>query len=390
MTLPKPTPRARSPAMPISSSLSVPLARARPPHLRPAVEHLRANSHAVFGVAPSATGAEVLSEETGVAADTIHKLLIKHTLSRPPDHRYDLPVGATVIVNEAGMLPTEKLAEMAHLADIRGWRLRARRRPASVPAVGHGGMYALMVNTFAAIELDEVHRSPNKWEREASLRLRRGDVVRRVRRPRPPARRRHCRRWSTPPAPLAPTPPGRRAELLMTPTNEATERLNERCQRLRIRAGKIDADGRSVDVGAYQLYVGTRSPRDRTTSTPHRPRRHGPQPSRLDDRRHPPRRLPDRDRQVRVLVHLPAEYVNEHVELAYARTGMGGQGRNVLGGLLFADRLTDIRNLYVAMTRLGDRPHLLGVTGEETAVNIFLQCMTTDWIDQPATVRHAN
>ena len=39
-------------------------------------------------------------------------------------------------------------------------------------------------------------------------------------------------------------------ELLMTPTNEATERLNERCQRLRIRAGEIDADGRSVDVGA--------------------------------------------------------------------------------------------------------------------------------------------
>jgi hypothetical protein len=69
---------------------------------------------------------------------------------------------------------------------------------------------------------------------------------------------------------------------------------------------------------------------------------------------------------------------------------MGGQGRNVQGGLLFADRLTDIRNLYVAMSRGSEMNHaFFGVTGEETAVDVFVQCMTTDWIDQPATARHA-
>jgi hypothetical protein len=62
----------------------------------------------------------------------------------------------------------------------------------------------------------------------------------------------------------------------------------------------------------------------------------------------------------------------------------------VQGGLLFADRLTDIRNLYVAMSRGSEMNHaFFGVTGEETAVDVFVQCMTSDWIDQPATVRYA-
>ena len=67
--------------------------------LTPAVEQLRAEGRPVFGVAPSATAAEVLGTETGVVADTIDKLLIEHRLARPPDHVYDLPVGSTVIVD---------------------------------------------------------------------------------------------------------------------------------------------------------------------------------------------------------------------------------------------------------------------------------------------------
>ena len=200
--------------------------------LRPAVEQLRASGRAVFGVAPSATAADVLSEETGVAADTIHKLLIEHTLIRPPDHRYDLPVGATVIVDEAGMLPTDKLAELADLADTRGWRLALVGDPLQFSAVGRGGMFGLMVDTFGAIELDQVHRFEHEWEREASLRLRRGDVSvaeiydahhRLHAGTIPQMERAAARRW------YELREAGKR-ELLMTPTNEATERLNERCQ----------------------------------------------------------------------------------------------------------------------------------------------------------------
>jgi hypothetical protein len=297
-----------------------------------------------------------------------------------------------VIVDEAGMLPTDKLAELADLADTRGWRLALVGDPLQFSAVGRGGMFGLMVETFGAIELDQVHRFEHEWEREASLRLRRGDVSvaeiydahhRLHAGTIPQMERAAARRW------YELREAGKR-ELLMTPTNEATERLNERCQRTRIRAGEVDANGRSIDVGPYRLFVGDE----------------------VATRQNNRRLLTDRDDMVRNravwtidaihrdgsltatgksgTVHLPTEYVTEHVELAYARTGVGGQGRNVQGGLLFADRATDVRNLYVAMSRGWEiNEAFFGVTGEETAVDVFIQCMSTDWIDQPATVRHA-
>ena len=52
--------------------------------LTPAVEQLHADGRVVFGVAPSATAAAVLTEETGVDADTIDKLLIEYRLPPPP------------------------------------------------------------------------------------------------------------------------------------------------------------------------------------------------------------------------------------------------------------------------------------------------------------------
>ena len=50
-------------------------------------------------------------------------------------------------------------------------------------------------------------------------------------------------------------------------------------------------------------------------------------------------------------VHLPARYVAEHVELAYATTAAAAQGRTVDHALLVIDRPCDVRNLYVAMSR---------------------------------------
>ena len=145
--------------------------------LAPAVAQIQTEGRVVFGVAPSATTAEVLAVETGVAADTLDKLLIEHRLTRRPATRFDLPAGATVIVDEAGMLPTAKLAELARLADARGWRIALVGDPLQFSAVGRGGMFGLLVETFGAIELERVHRFDNEWERDASLRLRRGDVT---------------------------------------------------------------------------------------------------------------------------------------------------------------------------------------------------------------------
>ena len=91
----------------------------------------------------------------------------------------------------------------------------------------------------------------------------------------------------------------------------------------------------------------------------------------MDRRRHPP------DGSLTATgrngtVHLPPRYVAEHVDLAYARTAVAAQGRTVSRGLLFLDGPTDVRNLYVAMTRGSTTNEaFIATTGEQTAVDVF-------------------
>ncbi len=355
--------------------------------LAPAVEQLRADGRAVFGVAPSATAAEVLGAETGLVADTLDKLLIEHRLARPPNHRYDLPAGATVIVDEAGMIPTQKLAELAALADLKGWRVALIGDPLQFSAVGRGGMFGLFADTFGAVELEHVHRFVNAWERDASLRLRRGDVsvaeeydahgrlhggtVTQMEREVVAAWWAHRRAGES--------------VLLMTPTNEAVERLNQRCQHTRIQNGDLDTAGRCLRVGPYTMHVGDE----------------------IATRRNDRHLLTDRHEMVKNratwtveqigadgsltltgtagTVRLPSSYVSEHVELAYARTGMGAQGRTVRVGLTFYERATDVRNVYVPMTRgTHSNQAFIGTTGDQTPLDVLTQSIATDWIDQPA------
>ena len=358
--------------------------------LAPAVAQLRAEGRPVFGVAPSATAAEVLSEETGLAADTLDKLLIEHRRNRPPGRRFDLPVGTTVIVDEAGMMPTVKLAELAELADLKGWRIALVGDALQFSAVGRGGMFGLLVDTFSAIELERVHRFDNDWEREASLRLRRGDVTvadvyeqhgRLHGGTRTQMERACVNAW------WERRQIGARG-LLMSPTNETTERLNLRAQQLRISAGEIDPAERHLTVGPYTLRVGdeiaTRQ-NDRTLTTDRNEMVRNRSVWTI-------RRIGDDDSLVVTgkngTVDLPASYVAEHVELAYARTVMGAQGRTVQGGGTLFDKPTDVRNLYVAMSRgTGTNEAFIVTIGEQTPADVFAQAIGTDWIDLPAHAR---
>ena len=180
------------------------------------------------------------------------------------------------------------------------------------------------------------------------------------------------------------------ATLLMAPTNEAVERLNTRCQQLRLDAGEIAPNTASIVAGRYRLHVGddiaTRH-NDRTlvTDTGDTVRNRatwtitdiGPDGYLVATGRNGTVRLPD-------------AYVAAHVELAYACTATATQGRTVRAGLLFSDGATDVRNLYVAMTRgTATNEAYLATTGEETAADLFGRAITTDWIDHPAHVRRS-
>ncbi len=359
--------------------------------LKPAIEQLHAEGRAAFGVAPSAVAAEVLASETGMTADTLDKLLFEHSGNRPPTHTYDLPRGTTVIVDEAGMVSTDKLHQLATLADDRAWRVVLVGDPMQFSAVGRGGMFEYLIDTCGAIELDQVHRFSNEWERAASLQLRRGDPA--VARIYDDHGRLHggtATRMQR--EALDAWEAARQAGetvLLTAPTNETVATLNRSAQQRRINAGELGTR-RHVTVGDGRLYVGD----EIVTRRNHR--------QLLTDQHHMVR---NRNQWTITALHrngditatgtsgtvrLPAKYVTEHVELGYAQTSHAAQGRTVDRSILVLDKPSDVRGIYVPLTR--GRHHndaYITTTGEQTAVDLFAESIARSWIDQPAIARLA-
>jgi conjugative relaxase-like TrwC/TraI family protein len=356
--------------------------------LRPAVAHLHARGRPCFGVAPSAAAAEVLAVETGIDADTLDKLLIEHRLDRRPQHRYDLPAGATVVVDEAAMVPTPRLAELVDLADRRGWRLALVGDPMQFAAVGRSGMFGHLVDTLGAVELDRVHRFAASWERDASLRLRRGDtdVVdlydQHGRLHGGTARRMaiatvHAWRLATDAGETA---------AMMAPTRDAVAVLNEIAQRIRIAAGELDPTSRSVRIDPGQAHAGD-------VVATRRNERH----LRTDQGR----MVKNRDRWTVDTVHedggltvtgptgravLPAGYVATDVELAYAETSHATQGRTVDRSFLYLDGPTDTRGIYVPLTRgRSTNEAFVVLHDEQTPAEVLADAVARTWVDQPAT-----
>jgi conjugative relaxase-like TrwC/TraI family protein len=357
--------------------------------MRPAVQQLQAEGRVVFGVAPSAIAASVLAEETGAQADTIDKLLTEHRTGHPKS-AFDLPAGATVIVDEAGMLATAKLAELIRLAEQNQWRVAMVGDPLQFSAVGRGGMFGMLVDTHGGIELDRVHRFSNNWERAASLQLRRGDPAvadlyeregrlhggtsEQIERAAISAWWRHRKHDEI--------------VLLMAPSNDTVDRLNQRAQQRRIIAGELDPARFVETTEGVRLHVGdviaTRR-NDRSIETD----RH----EMVRNRNTFTITYLHADGGIAAVgdtgwVTLPNRYVADHVELAYAVTAMGAQGRTVDHAITVIDNVTDVRNLYVPMTRGRDSNHAyLTVDSEDTPADVFARYLTNDWIDLPAHQR---
>jgi conjugative relaxase-like TrwC/TraI family protein len=359
--------------------------------LAPAVAQLQAEGRAVFGVAPSAAAAEVLAVDTGVDADTVDKLLVEHTPGRQPRPRYDLPAGALVIVDEAGMLSTPKLAELAVLADWKGWRVALVGDPLQFSAVGRSGMFAHLVeHDDQVICLDGVHRFHNGWERDASLRLRRGDDT--VLDLYDHHGRIHCgigtaaqraitRAWIW-------AWENGETVAMMAPTTDTVVELNHLAQQRLVDAGRLDTDGPSVLAGPYRLYVGD----EIVTRRNHR-HLQTDRGLMVKNRDHwtITHIAPDGDLTATGptgTVRLPASYVAQHVELGYAQTSHANQGRTVDRALLYLDGPTDVRGIYVPLTR-GRLSNDVYVTlhDDRTAIDIVAESLRHDWIDTPAIDR---
>jgi len=359
--------------------------------LAPAVTYLQHRGQTVFGVAPTAVAAEVLATEIAMAADTLDKLLYEHSRpDRPPQPAYDLPRGSTVIVDEAGTVSTPKLAALTRLADDKLWRVVMVGDPRQFSAVGRGGMFAHLVDTYGAIELDHIHRFTHQWEADATRRLRTGDVSVVA------EYERHGRLHDGTPDVMetAIVDAWYEARLrgesvaLMANTNHTVHRLNRLTQQRRIATGELDPTGPALNLGRQRLLVGdevvTRR-NQRTLRTDHGVM--------VKNRDHWMIEAIHTDGAVTVTgragtVRLPADYAAKDLELGYAQTSHATQGRTVDTSLLLIDGPIDSRGLYTPLTRGRHANHTYIVTTDnEKAVDVLTQAIARDWIDQPAITR---
>ncbi|MGB8360782.1 MAG: MobF family relaxase, partial [Acidimicrobiia bacterium] len=212
-----------------------------------------------FGVAPTAAAAEVLATESHMPADTLDKLLIEHSNStRPRDPDFDLARGTTVVVDEAATASTPKLAELFRLADKKDWRLVLVGDPRQFTAVGRGGMFAHLVNTYGAVEMDQVHRFHNAWERDASLGLRTGNPTALVEYER--RGRLHGGTQTAMEIELIDAWKTARSQgqtvALMANTTDTVDRLNQLAQQSRIMTGELDINASWLKAGGSLMFVG--------------------------------------------------------------------------------------------------------------------------------------
>jgi conjugative relaxase-like TrwC/TraI family protein len=131
----------------------------------------------VIGLTTSTNAARVLAHE-GLAesyniAEFLGKVEGSDELRRPiPLHHDDV-----LVLDEASQLSTADLAMIGEAARQAGARVIATGDTGQLGAVEAGGMFRLLAQEVPAARLHEVRRFAAQWERDASVRLRDGDLA---------------------------------------------------------------------------------------------------------------------------------------------------------------------------------------------------------------------
>ncbi|MGH9077087.1 MAG: MobF family relaxase [Acidimicrobiales bacterium] len=126
----------------------------------------------VIGAALAARTAHALQAGTGIPSTTVDQLLAD--LGRPSPQPA-LPVGGVLIIDEAGMVGTRKLAAVAAAAERYRTKLVLVGDARQLPEIDAGGAFAALAKTLDPVELTHNRRQAAEWERDALDQVRAGD-----------------------------------------------------------------------------------------------------------------------------------------------------------------------------------------------------------------------
>ncbi|MCS3427591.1 MobF family relaxase [Leucobacter aridicollis] len=346
----------------------------------------------VRGLAPTARAAEVLAESLGIVTENTAKWL--HETARgtleADGFSYELHEGDLIIIDEASISGTIALDTLRSQAENAGAKLLLVGDWAQLSAVDAGGTFGLLAaDRDDVAELTELHRFKTYWEADASKLLRLGKgaglaeyimhgrfshgldetIVRDA-----------VDAWKTDEG--TPGEDGTLVSLLIAPTNDMVERLNQIARDWRIETGHVDATRET------RVQSGVASPGDRIVT------RQNQRTLRTDHDRWVKNNDewtvqnidPDSGDITAVsgdeTVVLPGAYCRDHVQLAYATTAHRSQGRTVDTAHAIIDSTASRETFYVAMTRgkYSNRAYVVddedNVLGDNAALG-----MERDWKD---------
>ncbi|MGQ0845687.1 MAG: MobF family relaxase [Sporichthyaceae bacterium] len=340
----------------------------------------------VVGLAPSATAATELTAAVGVRCQTIAKW--SHTQGgatargqEPPT----LPQGCLVVVDEAAMATTADLDAIVSAARLANAKVVLVGDDRQLGAVGAGGVFALLAEGDRAVQLETLWRFHHPWEAQVTRTLRNGNAQALA------EYENHGRLHAGEAATMledayagwARDVAAGHDSLLLAADRATVAALNDRVQADRRAVGAVAAGGvaaaEGVVVGHGDVVVTRRNERrlelpggDHVRNGARWVVAEARPDGSLDLQPIPDPSTPAPDSYT---LHVPAEYVRDHVELGYAATVHRAQGATVDTCHVVAGAAMTRQTLYVALTR-----------GRE-ANHVYVPTDSADWGDGESTGR---
>ena len=310
--------------------------------------------HRMVVLTPTRKAAMVAAGQIGAASYPVAWLLHQHgfrwdddgrwsRVASQPDVAARLRPGDLVVVDEAGMLDQDTARALLALAAETGVRVGLIGDRHQLPAVGRGGMLDLAARYAGnrSLTLDGVRRFAEPAYGDLSLRMRRAtgpsgvfDVL--------VARGQIVVHASEVERQQALAVRASRGELVVADTREQVARINGLAHRVRVVTG--EASDAVVTGAGERIGIGDRIATRRNDPDTDVANRETWTVTATWDGAF----VVDGDAGRRIL---PAGYVREHVELAYATTAYGAQGVTVPAAHVSVGEQTGASSAYVGMTR---------------------------------------
>jgi ATP-dependent exoDNAse (exonuclease V) alpha subunit len=123
----------------------------------------------IVGGALAGRTAAGLQEATGIPSVTLTRLI-----GEARDR--GLPSGVVIVVDEAGMVGTRQLANVADLVEQASGKLILVGDDRQLPEIDAGGLFRALATRLPSVELTDNVRQRDEWERSALAQLRNGEV----------------------------------------------------------------------------------------------------------------------------------------------------------------------------------------------------------------------